>query len=113
MAIQVEKIREDDPVTSPVKEKIRAFTGLKSDANFLPLVACFQRSSASFQTFVSNSKWSLREAACLARRLPASFFLYITCVCIRACFSAEERRLQRVRAVQGVGLHALGRGLFT
>ena len=33
------KILEDDPVTSTVdmaKFKIRAFTGLKSDANFLP-----------------------------------------------------------------------------
>ena len=28
----------DHPVTSTVEDKIRAFTGLKSDANFLPCV---------------------------------------------------------------------------
>ena len=81
----------------------------------------FQRSSAAF---TSSSRWSLREAACLATAVrpgpavfrgivSASFFLYATCVCKGACVGAEERRLERVRAVQAVGQQAVRRGLFT
>ena len=43
-----------------------AFLSRRCRTLLAALAWCFQRSSASFPAFVSYSKWSLREEACLA-----------------------------------------------